>query len=217
MQNSKSITILGAGGGAISIQNHIIKADSFNANFIAISGDKYCLQKSLAQNKIQITSFNGLGSPQPEYYSEGAKNSSEQIVKAINCSNILFLLVCMGGANGTGIAPVVAKLAKDMGIFIVSIVTKPFLFEGQRRVEKAEAGIVELLKSSNELFVFNLNDILKNSVIKISNYNKSSDVQFDLSFENETTDNLELSNCFEKANEITHRALIILTEKYDSF
>lgn len=140
----KVIGVGGAGGNAI---NRMIKMDVKNVEFIAINTDEHVLRFSQASQKIQIgekaTRGKGAGS-MPEIGQAAAEENREEIAQMLEDTDMVFITAGMGGGTGTGAAPIIAKIAKDMGILTVAVVTKPFAFEGKKRMAQAEQGIAEL-------------------------------------------------------------------------
>ena len=140
----KVIGVGGAGGNAI---NRMIKMDVKNVEFIAINTDEHVLRFSQANQKLQIgeklTRGKGAGS-MPEIGQAAAEESKDEISALLQDTDMVFITAGMGGGTGTGAAPIIAKIAKDMGILTVAVVTKPFAFEGKKRMAQAEQGIAEL-------------------------------------------------------------------------
>ena len=151
-----NIKVIGVGGGGNNAVNRMIAAGVKGVEFIAINTDRQVLQKNGANNKIfigeKLTHGHGAGA-NPEVGAKSAAESAEEIAAAIEGADMVFVTAGMGGGTGTGAAPVVAKLAKDKGILTVGIATKPFAFEGKRRMQAAEAGIVELRENVDSLIV----------------------------------------------------------------
>lgn len=142
-----SIKVIGVGGGGNNAINRMINSGLKGVEFISINTDKQALQMSQASLKIQIGEklTKGLGAgANPEIGQKAAEESKEQITEAIKGADMVFITAGMGGGTGTGAAPVVAQAAKDMGILTVGVVTKPFMFEGRKRMLHAETGIEEL-------------------------------------------------------------------------
>ena len=141
----------GGGGNAV---NRMIQEGLRDVEFIAINTDKQALTLSHAQNKIQIGDklTKGLGAgANPEIGKKAAEESRDEITEAISGADMVFITAGMGGGTGTGAAPVVAEIAKSMGILTVGIVTKPFPFEGRRRMTHAEMGIANLKEKVDTL------------------------------------------------------------------
>ena len=154
--NIVQIRVVGVGGGGGNAVDRMVTAGVQGVEFIAINTDKQALYRSKAMQKIQIgekvTHGKGAGS-KPDMGQKAAEESQEAIAAAIRGSDMVFITAGMGGGTGTGAAPIVAKVARDMGVLTVGIVTKPFSFEGKRRMEQAEAGISELCEHVDSLVV----------------------------------------------------------------
>ena len=145
--NVTQIKVVGCGGGGNNAVNTMVQAGLTDVEFIAINTDKQALLKSEADVKIQIGEklTKGLGAgADPEIGRKAAEESIEEIGQALRGADMVFITAGMGGGTGTGSAPVVAGLAKEMGILTVGVVTKPFGFEGKPRSEKAVKGIENL-------------------------------------------------------------------------
>lgn len=142
-----NIKVVGVGGGGNNAVNRMISDNIRGVEFIAINTDKQVLVHSHAQTKIaigeKITNGHGAGS-RPEVGAQAAEESREEIAQALKGADMVFVTTGMGGGTGTGAAPIVAKIAKDMGILTIGIVTKPFAFEGKKRMIQAEEGIKAL-------------------------------------------------------------------------
>src|SRR5690554_8069279 len=141
------IKVIGCGGGGSNAVNRMIVADLKGIHFIAINTDAQALQMSEANEKIQLgeklTKGLGAGSD-PTVGQRSAEESRDEIAKALQGADMVFITAGMGGGTGTGAAPVVAEIAKDLNALTVGVVTKPFSFEGRRRKEQAEKGIEQL-------------------------------------------------------------------------
>ena len=130
------ILVVGVGGGGCNAVNRMIEAELRNVNFIALNTDKQDLDMSRAESKLQIGEklTKGLGAGgNPEVGQKSAEENVEDISKLLSGADMVFVTAGMGGGTGTGAAPIVAKIAKDMGILTVGVVTRPFSFEGRRR------------------------------------------------------------------------------------
>ncbi len=141
------IKVIGCGGGGNNAVNRMIEEGLKNVEFIAVNTDKQALALSKAGQKIQIGDklTKGLGAgANPEVGAKAAEESREEIEASLKGSDMVFITAGMGGGTGTGAAPVVAEIAKSMGILTVGVVTKPFPFEGRRRMMHAEMGIKNL-------------------------------------------------------------------------
>lgn len=156
MQELTNIKVIGCGGGGGNAVNRMIVAGLKNVEFIAINTDKQALMLSHANQKIQIGEklTKGLGAgANPEIGQKAAEESREEITAAIKGANMVFITAGMGGGTGTGAAPVVAEIAKSLGILTVGVVTKPFPFEGKRRMRHAEMGIATLKEKVDTLVI----------------------------------------------------------------
>ena len=151
-----SIKVIGVGGGGNNAVNRMISTNIRGVEFVAINTDSQVLDSSCAAKKIiigdKVTRGKGAGA-NPEIGKKSAEESIEDIRSVLEGSHMVFITAGMGGGTGTGAAPVVAKAAKEMGILTVGIVTKPFRFEGAKRMIQAEAGIAELSKYVDSLIV----------------------------------------------------------------
>jgi len=178
------IKVIGVGGGGGNAVEHMIRSGVQGVEFVCANTDAQSLRISNAHKVIQLGS-NGLGAGSiPEKGREAAEAAEDQIREALEGTNMLFVTAGMGGGTGTGAAPVVARVAREMGILTVGVVTKPFEFEGTRRMNNAESGLAELEAnvdslivvlneklldvlgedaSQDDAFAF-ANDVLKNSV-----------------------------------------------------
>ena len=143
------IKVLGIGGGGNNAVNRMIEANVASAEFVAINTDKQALLISKAEKRLQIgerlTGGRGAGAI-PEIGRKAAEESKSSLTEILKGTDLLFITAGMGGGTGTGAAPVVAQIAKELGILTVGIVTKPFQFENPKRMENAEKGINELRK-----------------------------------------------------------------------
>lgn len=156
MQELTNIKVIGCGGGGSNAVNRMIVEGLKNVEFIAINTDKQALILSQANQKIQIGEklTKGLGAgANPEIGKKAAEESREEITAAIKGANMVFITAGMGGGTGTGAAPVVAEIAKSMDILTVGVVTKPFPFEGRRRMRHAEMGIENLKEKVDTLVI----------------------------------------------------------------
>ena len=143
------ICVIGAGGAGNNAVNRMIEAGITSAEYIAVNTDAQILACNKAKTKIQIGGqrTKGLGAgAEPEIGREAAEESKEELARAIEGTDLLFITAGMGGGTGTGAAPVIAKIAKDKKILTVAVVTKPFEFEGKRRMDNAIKGIENLRK-----------------------------------------------------------------------
>ncbi|MBQ6401302.1 MAG: cell division protein FtsZ [Firmicutes bacterium] len=154
--NIQEIKVIGVGGGGCNAINRMIEAGMQGVSFVAVNTDKQALQRNRSETKIQIGEklTKGLGAGgNPEIGQKSAEENLEDLQKFIAGSDMVFITCGMGGGTGTGAAPIIAKIAKDMGILTVGVVTKPFKFEGKKRGEHAELGIKFLKKYVDSLVV----------------------------------------------------------------
>ena len=151
-----NIKVIGVGGGGNNVVNRMVRTGTKGVDFIAVNTDKQALAVSAATYKIQIgeklTNGQGAGS-NPEVGRKSAEENRTQISKALEDADMVFITAGMGGGTGTGAAPIVADIAKEMGILTVGVVTKPFRFEGMRRMKQAEGGIEELRNQVDSLVI----------------------------------------------------------------
>jgi len=148
------IKVIGVGGGGCNAVNTMIKAGLTGVEFIVANTDSQALAASLASTKIQLGSelTKGLGAgANPEIGRKAALDDYERLSEIIEGADMVFVTAGMGGGTGTGAAPVIAKLAKDMGALTVGVVTKPFMFEGRKRMKQAKLGIQALEESVDSL------------------------------------------------------------------
>ncbi len=151
-----SIKVVGCGGGGGNALNRMVDCGVTGVDFIAVNTDVQALRTSRAATMIQIGEklTKGLGAgATPEIGKKAAEESREEIASALKGADLVFVTAGMGGGTGTGAAPVVAEIARDMGILTIAVVTKPFAFEGKTRMRKAEAGIDELKQRVDTLVV----------------------------------------------------------------
>ena len=152
--NLANIKVIGVGGGGNNAVNRMIAAGVRGVEFIAVNCDAQALLLSKAENKIQIGEklTKGLGAgANPEIGEKACEESRDQIVEALKGADMVFVTAGMGGGTGTGAAHVVAECAKEVGALTVGVVTKPFMFEGRRRMNQAENGIVKLKEKVDTL------------------------------------------------------------------
>ena len=150
------IKVIGVGGGGGNAVNRMVTAGVKGVEYIAINTDKAALIASKATNKLQIgeRKTRGFGAgANPSRGQEAAEESREEISAALRGTDMVFVTAGMGGGTGTGAAPVVAQIAKEMGILTIGIVTKPFAFEGAKRMKQAEQGIEALRQHVDSLIV----------------------------------------------------------------
>ena len=183
------IKVIGVGGGGGNAVEHMITHGAKSLEFIAANTDHQALQRSKAHVNIQLGST-GLGAgARPEIGAAAAQEKREQVAEAIRGANLLFITAGMGGGTGTGAAQVIAEIAKELGILTVAVVTKPFSFEGARRMRTAEQGI-ENLKSKVDSMIVILNEKL----------------------EEECPPNATMKECFETSNEVLYKACVGIAE-----
>ena len=184
--NIKVIGIGGAGGNAIT---HMIRREVHGVQFIAANTDAQVLTRTGAETQIQLGAT-GLGAgANPDKGREAALADRERIREALDGAHMVFITAGMGGGTGTGAAPVVAEIAKEMGILTVGVVTKPFLFEGGRRMRMAEAGITQLSEHVDSLIV-----ILNEKLMEVLG------------------DDVEMEQAFAAADDVLHNAVAGISE-----
>ena len=156
LDNVVNIKVIGVGGGGGNAVNRMVESGVQGVEFISINTDMQALNFSQAGTKIQIgeklTKGQGAGA-NPEIGRKAAEESKDQIAAALQNTNMVFITAGMGGGTGTGAAPVVAQIAREMGILTVGVVTRPFAFEGKKRLEQALGGIEELNKNVDSLVI----------------------------------------------------------------
>ena len=163
-----SIKVIGVGGAGTNAVNRMVEAQLKGVDFIAINTDKQALNLSKAMTKLQIGEklTKGLGAgAKPEIGAQAAEESREDIAQLVKGADLVFVTCGMGGGTGTGAAPVIAGIAKDMGILTIGVVSKPFMFEGKQRMRNADNGI-EQLKSRVDTLVVVPNERLLQVVTK---------------------------------------------------
>ena len=155
-ENVTTIKVIGVGGGGGNAVNRMVSDGLQGVEFIAMNTDQQALAKNHAATKVQLgsklTKGRGAGAD-PEIGQRAAEESKDEIANALKGSQMVFITAGMGGGTGTGAAPVVAEVAHDLGILTVGIVTKPFSFEGKRKMGLAEQGIANLLMHVDSLIV----------------------------------------------------------------
>ncbi|MBQ4612064.1 MAG: cell division protein FtsZ [Clostridia bacterium] len=190
--NKIVIKVIGVGGGGGNAINRMVRADVRGVEFLAVNTDVAVLDVSLATHKIQIgeklTRGHGAGGS-PERGQRAAEESRDEIIASLQGADMVFVTAGMGGGTGTGAAPVVAELAREMGILTVGIVTKPFSFEGKRRMEQAEDGIAALKERVDSLVVIP-NDRIRHV----------------------TTEKITMKNAFEMADEVLRQGVQSISE-----
>ena len=160
---SNTIKVIGVGGGGSNAVNHMYQQDIKGVDFVICNTDAQALENSPVPNKIQLGAnlTSGLGAgANPEVGAQAAKESMQEIQQMLNTqTKMVFITAGMGGGTGTGAAPIIAKIAKDMDILTVGIVTMPFAFEGRRRSKQAQLGIDQLRQNVDSLIVINNNKL----------------------------------------------------------
>ena len=155
-ENVVNIKVVGVGGGGNNVVNRMVRSGTKGVDFVAVNTDKQVLNASSATYKIQIgeklTHGKGAGS-NPEVGQKAAEESRNQLTKSLEGTDMVFITAGMGGGTGTGAAPVVAEIAREQGVLTVGVVTKPFGFEGQKRMRAAEAGIEQLRGKVDSLVI----------------------------------------------------------------
>ncbi len=190
--NVVTIKVLGIGGAGNNVVNRLAKIGTSGVELIALNTDKPALAISAADTKVQIgeklTHGQGAGS-NPEIGKKAAEESRNNITKTLENADMVFIAAGMGGGTGTGAAPVVADIAHEMGILTVGVVTKPFGFEGKRRMDQANEGIAQLLGKVDALLIIP-NDRLKHA----------------------TDQKLTFANAFEIADSVLQQAVTSISE-----
>tara|TARA_B110000902_G_scaffold97108_1_gene114848 strand:+ start:13048 stop:14946 length:1899 start_codon:yes stop_codon:yes gene_type:complete len=160
---SNTIKVIGVGGGGSNAVNHMFTQSIKGVDFVICNTDAQALENSPVPNKIQLGAnlTSGLGAgANPEVGAQAAKESMQEIQQMLNTqTKMVFITAGMGGGTGTGAAPIIAKIAKDMDILTVGIVTMPFAFEGKRRSKQAQLGIDQLRQNVDSLIVINNNKL----------------------------------------------------------
>ncbi len=186
-ENVVTLKVVGIGGAGGNVVNRMVSSGTSGVEFIAVNTDKQALSMSTADQKIQIgeklTHGQGAGSD-PTVGGKAAEESRNEIAKALEGTDMVFITAGMGGGTGTGAGPVVADIAREAGVLTVGVVTKPFGFEGKKRMTQAMNGIEELLGKVDSLLVIP-NDRLKYA----------------------TDQKVTFANAFEIADEILHEAV----------
>lgn len=191
-ENVVTIKVVGVGGAGNNVVNRMVKSGTQGVEFIGINTDKQALAVSNADQKIQIgeklTHGQGAGSD-PEIGKKSAEESRNNIAKAVEDADMVFITAGMGGGTGTGAAPTVADIAREAGILTVGVVTKPFKFEGKRRMDQANDGIKTLLGKVDSLLIIP-NDRLKYA----------------------TDQKVTLANAFEIADDVLRQAVTSISD-----
>lgn len=174
-ENLVKIKVIGIGGGGNNAVNRMIEDDIRNVEFILMNTEAGFIQRAKTKNVLQIGKLTtgGLGAgANAEVGERAAIENKEDIKRMLEDTDIVFLTAGMGGGTGTGAIPVVAQIAKEMGILTVGIVTKPFKFEGKKRLDRAELGIAKLRQNLDALIVV-LNDKLLKTVGEHTSINEA--------------------------------------------
>ncbi len=181
-ESGVNIKVVGVGGGGNNAVNRMIATNIKGVEFIAINTDKQALLQSTASHKIPIgeklTKGHGAGA-NPDIGERAADESKDEITNAVKGADMVFITTGMGGGTGTGAAPVVAKLARDLGILTIGIVTKPFSFEGKRRMDAAERGIAKLRDCVDSLVIIpneRLKQVSENRITLANAFAEADDV-----------------------------------------
>ena len=157
MDQLAKIKVVGVGGGGGNAINRMIDAGVRGVDFIAVNTDAQVLNASKAEKKIQLGTLGAGG--RPEIGKEAAIKAKKELEECLKGADMVFITCGMGGGTGTGAAPIVAGIAKEMGILTIGVVTKPFTFEGKKRLSQADRGI-ESLKTKVDTLVVIPNDKL---------------------------------------------------------
>ncbi len=182
MQQFAKIKVIGAGGGGNNAINRMIEAGLKGVEFIAVNTDAQALFLSRAEKKIQVGEklTKGLGAgADPEIGMKATEETADEIKKALQGADMVFVTAGMGGGTGTGGAPIIAKIAKDLGALTVGVVTKPFTFEGRKRNSQAERGI-EALREAVDSLITIPNDRLLQVVDKHTAFNDAFRIADDI-------------------------------------
>lgn len=180
--NFAQLKVIGVGGAGNNAINRMISAGLRGVEFIAINTDLQVLSRSQANTKIQIGDklTKGLGSgANPDIGERAAEESKDEITAALKGAEMVFITAGMGGGTGTGAAPVIARIAKEMGILTVGVVTKPFIFEGRLRMQNAEKGIANLTTCVDSLVTIpnqKLLQIVDKKTTMLEAFQKADDV-----------------------------------------
>jgi len=191
-ENVVTLKVVGIGGAGNNVVNRMVVSGTKGVEFISINTDKQALSVSSANQKIQIgeklTHGQGAGSD-PEVGKRSAEESRNDIAKCFEDADMVFITGGMGGGTGTGAAPIIADIAREAGLLTVGVVTKPFSFEGKRRMDQALSGISELLGKVDSLL------IIPNDRLKFA-----------------TDQKVTLANAFEIADDVLHQAVTSISD-----
>ena len=175
MDGTATIKVIGVGGAGNNAVNRMIEEGIKGVDFIAVNTDRQALTKSKAGTKIQIGEkiTRGLGAgANPDIGAQSAEENKSEIAETLRGADMVFVTAGMGGGTGTGAAPIVAQAAKEMGILTIGVVTKPFTFEGKKRLSQAERGI-ESLKGKVDSLVVIPNDKLLQVIDRKTSINEA--------------------------------------------
>jgi cell division protein FtsZ len=156
MTQNARMKVVGVGGGGGNAVNRMIEEDLEGVDFISVNTDAQVLKLSKADVRIQIGNklTRGLGAgARPEIGAQALEENREEMRKALEGADLVFITAGMGGGTGTGAAPLIAEMAREMGALTIAIVTKPFLFEGKKRMKQAEQGLAELKRAADTMIV----------------------------------------------------------------
>jgi cell division protein FtsZ len=154
--SNAKMKVVGVGGGGGNAVNRMIDEDLEGVEFISVNTDGQALKLSRSQQKIQIGKLltRGLGAgARPEIGRQAIEESRDEMMAALEGADLVFITAGMGGGTGTGAAPVIAEMAREMGALTIGIVTKPFMFEGKKRMRQAEVGLAELKRAADTVIV----------------------------------------------------------------
>ena len=187
------IKVIGVGGAGNNAVNRMVEEDVKGVDFVAVNTDKQALHRCAAPGKIligeKLTKGRGAGA-NPSVGMNAAEENIDDIKKILEGTDMVFITAGMGGGTGTGAAPVIAKLAKDMGVLTIGVVTKPFAFEGKKKMEQAEAGIAQLKQHVDSII------IIPNERLKFVS----------------ETGRLTLANAFQVADDVLRRGVQSITD-----
>lgn len=181
-ENPTNIKVVGVGGGGCNAINRMIESGLKNVDFIAINTDVQTLAKNLAPTKIQIGQkiTKGLGAgADPKVGEEAANEDRDIIYDALRGADMVFITCGMGGGTGTGAAPVIAQIAREIGALTVAVVTKPFIVEGKKRMDRAEEGIKKLRQFVDTIIVIpnqNLFKVIDKKTPLVQAFHKADEV-----------------------------------------
>lgn len=191
-ENVVTIKVVGIGGAGNNVVNRMVSSGTKGVEFIALNTDKQALAVSNADQKIQIgeklTHGQGAGSD-PDIGKRSAEENRNNIAKGLEDADMVFITAGMGGGTGTGAAPTVADIARETGVLTVGVVTKPFTFEGKRRMQQATRGIEELLGKVDSLL------IIPNDRLKFA-----------------TDQKVTFANAFEIADDVLRQAVVSISD-----